>query len=146
MKKVTIYTDGACSCNPGAGGYGAILIYKQTEKVISGGEANTTNNRMELLAVIKALSALKEKCEVALYSDSAYVVNAISQGWVYGWQTSGWKTADKQPVKNRELWEDLIKLISYHKVEFIKVKGHADNEYNNRCDQIARQEVAKITQ
>lgn len=146
MKKVTIYTDGACSCNPGPGGYGAILIYKQTEKVISGGEANTTNNRMELLAVIKALSALKERCEVSLYSDSAYVVNAISQGWVYGWEHNGWKTSDKQPVKNRELWEDLIKLISYHKVEFIKVKGHADNEYNNHCDEIARQEVAKISQ
>lgn len=113
---------------------------------MSGGERETTNNRMELLAVIKALSALKEECDVTLYSDSAYVVNAVSQGWLYDWQKGGWKTSDNKPVKNRELWEDLIKLLSRHKVNFVKVKGHADNVYNNRCDQIARQEVAKITQ
>lgn len=146
MKKVTIYTDGACSCNPGPGGYAAILIYRDIEKVISGGEKETTNNRMELLAVIKALAALKERCEVTLYSDSAYVVNAVQNEWVYSWFISGWKTADKKPVKNQELWEALLSFLSFHKVTFVKVKGHADNELNNRCDLIARKEIDKITQ
>ncbi len=146
MKQVTIYTDGACSCNPGPGGYGAILIYRDVEKVISGGEKETTNNRMELLAVIKALAALRERCEVTLYSDSAYVVNAVQNEWVFSWFRNGWKTADKKPVKNQELWEVLLSLLSFHKVTFVKVKGHADNELNNRCDLIARKEIDKITQ
>lgn len=145
MKKVTIYTDGACSYNPGPGGYAAILIYNGVEKVVSGGEKETTNNRMELLAIIKGLSALKERCDVTLYSDSAYVVNAITNEWLYSWLHSGWKTADKKPVKNQELWQELLSLLSVHKVTFIKVKGHADNAYNNRCDEIARREVSKIT-
>lgn len=145
MKQVTIYTDGACSYNPGPGGWGAILIYKRTEKTISGGEAETTNNRMELLAVIKALSALKYACEVTLYSDSAYVVNAVQNEWLYAWFHNGWKTADKKPVKNKELWEELLSLLSKHRVKFVKVKGHADNAYNNRCDEIARKEIDKLT-
>ena len=144
MKQVTIYTDGACSYNPGPGGWGAILIYKRTEKIISGGEAETTNNRMELLAVIKALSALKYACEVTLYSDSAYVVNAVQNEWLYAWFHNGWKTADKKPVKNKELWEELLSLLSKHRVKFVKVKGHADNAYNNRCDEIARKEIDKL--
>lgn len=145
MKQVTIYTDGACSYNPGPGGWGAILIYKRTEKIISGGEAETTNNRMELLAVIKALSALKYACEVTLYSDSAYVVNAVQNEWLYAWFHNGWKTADKKPVKNKELWEELLSLLSKHRVKFVKVRGHADNAYNNRCDEIARKEIDKLT-
>ena len=145
MKQVTIYTDGACSYNPGPGGWGAILIYKRTEKIISGGEAETTNNHMELLAVIKALSALKYACEVTLYSDSAYVVNAVQNEWLYAWFHNGWKTADKKPVKNKELWEELLSLLSKHRVKFVKVKGHADNAYNNRCDEIARKEIDKLT-
>lgn len=145
MKQVTIYTDGACSYNPGPGGWGAILIYKRTEKIISGGEAETTNNRMEILAVIKALSALKYACEVTLYSDSAYVVNAVQNEWLYAWFHNGWKTADKKPVKNKELWEELLSLLSKHRVKFVKVKGHADNVYNNRCDEIARKEIDKLT-
>ena len=144
MKKVEIYTDGACSYNPGPGGWAAILIYNGVEKIISGNLKETTNNVMELLAVVKALSALKESCKVSLYSDSAYVVNAISEGWVYSWQKKGWKTADNKPVKNVELWKELFDLLSKHKVEFIKVKGHADNENNNRCDKIAREEILKI--
>lgn len=140
MKKVTIYTDGACSGNPGAGGWGAILIYNGTEKEISGGEANTTNNRMELLAVISALKMLKEPCEVALYSDSQYVVGAFANDWIRAWQRNGWKTAGKTEVKNIDLWEDLLTVLEKHKVNFIKVKGHADNAYNNRCDKLAREE------
>ncbi len=145
MKQVTIYTDGACSCNPGPGGYGAILIYNGIEKVISGGEANTTNNRMELLAVLKALSCLKERCRVTLYSDSAYVVNSIQNKWIYAWIHNGWKTSDKKPVKNQELWEELLRILTIQDVTFVKVKGHADNVYNNRCDQIARDEITKLS-
>ncbi len=143
MKKVEIYTDGACSGNPGVGGYCAILIYNGVEKVISGREDGTTNNRMELLAVIKGLSALKESCEVSVYSDSQYVTDAFNQDWINAWQTSGWKTAGKKAVKNVDLWQELLSLISKHKVSFIKVKGHADNEYNNRCDKIAVEEYKK---
>ena len=139
-KEVTIYTDGACSGNPGAGGWGAILIYNGKEKEISGGEANTTNNRMELLAVISALKMLKEPCEVALYSDSQYVVGAFVNDWIRAWQRNGWKTAGKTEVKNIDLWEDLLAVLEKHKVNFIKVKGHADNVYNNRCDKLAREE------
>ena len=144
MPQITIYTDGACSGNPGAGGWGGILIYKDYVKEISGAKKETTNNRMELLAVIKALSALKYACEVTLYSDSAYVVNAVQNEWLYAWFHNGWKTADKKPVKNKELWEELLSLLSKHRVKFVKVKGHADNAYNNRCDEIARQAIKDL--
>lgn len=137
LKKVTIYTDGACSGNPGPGGYGAILIYNGKEKEISGGEENTTNNKMEMMGVIKALELLKEKCDVDVYSDSAYVVNSINNKWVYSWKKNNWIKSDKSKAKNIDLWERLIELISFHNVKFIKVKGHADNEYNNRCDKLA---------
>ena len=137
MKKVNIYTDGACSGNPGKGGYCAILIYGEVEKVISGFENDTTNNRMELLAVIKGLEALKEPCEVNLYSDSNYVVEAFNQGWIDSWVLNGWKTSSKKEVKNVDLWQKLLSFIAVHNVNFIKVKGHSDNPYNNRCDKIA---------
>lgn len=144
MKKITIYTDGSCSGNPGAGGWGAVLIYNGKEKRISGGENPTTNNRMELTAPISALSALKEPCEVELYSDSAYLVNAFNNGWLNSWQTNGWRTADKKEVKNADLWQKLLELCKLHKVEFIKVKGHSDNEYNNICDKLAVEETQKL--
>lgn len=144
MKSVQIYTDGACSGNPGKGGWCAILIYGETEKVLSGGEAQTTNNRMEVTAAVMGLSALKQKCDVSLYSDSAYLVNAIELGWLAGWKKHGWKTADGKPVKNVDLWLSLDALLLEHDVKFIKVKGHADNENNNRCDKIARAEIAKL--
>ena len=144
LKKVTIYTDGACSGNPGPGGYGAILIYNGKEKEISGGEKNTTNNKMEMMAVIKALEVLKEKCDVEVYSDSAYVVNSINNKWVYSWKKNNWIKSDKTKAKNIELWEELIPLISFHNVKFIKVKGHADNEYNNRCDKLAVAESKSV--
>ena len=143
MKEVTIYTDGACSYNPGPGGWGAILIYNGKEKRISGGELNTTNNKMELIAVISGLSCLKEQCKVQVYSDSAYVVNAYLQKWVDNWKSNGWKKQNKV-VKNVELWKQLDDLVNFHKVQFIKVKGHSDNEYNNQCDKMARAEVDKI--
>lgn len=143
MKEIEIYTDGACSFNPGPGGWGAILIYNGVKKKISGGEQNTTNNRMELLAVINALLCLKEKCSVKIYSDSAYVVNAYLQKWVDNWKSNGWKKQNKQ-VKNVELWQQLDNLVQSHQVEFIKVKGHSDNAYNNECDKMARAEVDKI--
>jgi ribonuclease HI len=145
MKTVDIYTDGACSCNPGPGGWAAILIYKGNEKPISGGQLNTTNNCMELLAAIQGLKALNQVCKVNLYSDSAYLVNAVNNGWLDAWRYSGWKTADKKPVKNRELWEELVSLLDKHQVTFIKVKGYADNAYNNRCDALARAEILKIS-
>ena len=144
MKVLDIYTDGACSGNPGYGGYCAILIYNGVEKVVSGSESETTNNRMELLAVIQGLSALKEPCEVNLYSDSRYVVDAFNENWIESWQLSGWKTASKKQVKNIDLWEKLLQLTKVHKVNFIKVKGHSDNEYNNRCDKIAVEEYKKL--
>lgn len=144
MKRVEIYTDGACSGNPGVGGWGSILIYKGVEKIISGGEALTTNNRMELTAIIKALEALKEPCEVRVYSDSQYAVDAIMKGWLTYWMSHGWRTKSKDDVKNVDLWEKLVDLMSKHQVTFIKVKGHSDNENNNRCDEIARGEIAKI--
>ncbi len=137
MKKVTIYTDGSSLGNPGPGGYGAILMYKEHKKEISGGEAHTTNNRMEMRAVIEALSLLKEPCEVALYSDSRYVIDSITRGWVYSWKKNGWKKADKTPALNVDLWEELLSLLEKHKVSFIWVRGHADNEYNERCDALA---------
>ena len=144
MKIVDIYTDGACSGNPGAGGYCSILIYNGVEKVVSGSEADTTNNRMEILAVIKGLECLKEPCEVNLYSDSQYVVDAFNQGWIVSWQNNGWRTANKKEVKNIDLWQRLLELCSTHKLNFIKVKGHSDNEYNNRCDKIAVSEYKKL--
>lgn len=144
MKKVTLYTDGACSGNPGPGGYAAILIYNGVEKEISGGEKNTTNNKMEMMAVIKGLEMLKEQCEVSVYSDSAYVVNSIEKGWIYSWKKNGWKKSDKKEVKNIELWERLLKLMEIHKVTFLKVKGHADDELNNRCDRLAVSEREKL--
>ena len=137
MKKVTIYTDGACSGNPGPGGWGAILMYNGTSKEISGASKDTTNNIMEITAVLEALKLLKEECEVQVYSDSAYVVNAFNQGWIYNWRKNNWRTAGKDPVKNQELWQELYELTQKHKVEFIKVKGHSDNEYNNLCDKMA---------
>ncbi len=146
MKTVDIYTDGACSKNPGPGGYCAILIYGAIEKVVSGSELETTNNRMELLAVIKGLECLKEKCNVNLYSDSQYVVDAFNQGWVFAWEQNGWKTAGKKQVKNIDLWQKLLEQYQVHKINFIKVKGHADNEYNNRCDKIAVGEYKKLEQ
>ena len=138
MKKVDLYTDGACSGNPGAGGYGAILIYRGIEREISGGEAVTTNNRMEMRAVIEGLACLKERCDVTVYSDSAYTVNAFNEGWLAGWRKNGWKKADGKPVHNADLWQALDAAVSAHNVRFVKVKGHADNEYNNRCDALAR--------
>ncbi len=144
MEKVTIYTDGACSGNPGPGGWGAILMYKDNQKEISGGMKNTTNNIMELTAVIEGLKMLKFECEVDLYSDSAYVVNGFKQGWIYNWVKNNWKTANKEPVKNKEIWEELYNLTKKHKVNFIKVKGHSDNKYNNRCDELARQAIKQI--
>lgn len=141
MEEVTIYTDGACSGNPGPGGWGAILMYKENKKEISGGKKDTTNNVMELTAVIEALKLLKFPCKVKLYSDSAYVVNAFLQNWVINWQKNNWKTADKKEVKNKELWQELVELTNIHDITFIKVKGHSDNEYNNRCDELARKAI-----
>lgn len=140
---VTIYTDGACSGNPGAGGWGAILFHGSHKKEISGFEPETTNNKMEITAVIKALEMLKEPCIVELYSDSAYVVNAINLGWLENWKLNGWKGSDKKPVKNIEYWKRLDELMQIHFVLFNKVKGHSDNEYNNRCDELATGEIAK---
>lgn len=144
MKTVDIYTDGACSGNPGKGGWCAILIYGSDEKILSGGDLDTTNNRMEVYAAIAGISALKECCNVNLYSDSAYLVNAIENKWLTGWCTHGWKTADNKPVKNQDLWVILKELLQKHDVTFIKVKGHSDNENNNRCDKIARSEISKL--
>lgn len=145
MKHVDIYTDGACSGNPGKGGWCAILICEGNEKPLSGGEAQTTNNRMEVYAAIAGLSALKKEFNgtVSLYSDSAYLVNAVQLKWLDNWRKRGWKTADNKPVKNKDLWEILSALLSERDVTFIKVKGHADNVYNNRCDELARAEIAK---
>ncbi len=142
-KCVTLYTDGACSGNPGAGGWGAILIYNGIERELSGGEAYTTNNRMELMAVIMGLKALKYPCAVEVYSDSAYTVNAFVNGWILSWKENGWKKSDNKAVLNTDLWQELIKLSEMHEVTFKKVKGHADNEYNNRCDALARGAIPK---
>ncbi len=144
MKKVILYTDGACSGNPGTGGWGAVLMFKGFEKRISGAELSTTNNRMELTAVIEGLKCLKEPCEVEIYSDSAYTVNAFNSGWVYGWEKSGFKKSDDKPVLNEDLWRELLSLTRIHKVTFIKVKGHADDEYNNICDKLATDAVKNL--
>lgn len=143
-KQIKIYTDGACSGNPGPGGYGAILMYGDNIKEISGGEKETTNNKMELMAAIVALETLKEPCDVELYSDSAYLVNAYTQNWIEGWKKKNWKNSTKQDVKNRDLWERLEKQTNIHNVKFIKVKGHSDNEFNNRCDELAVMESKKF--
>lgn len=144
LKKVEIWTDGACSFNPGPGGWASILNYKGIEKIISGGNKETTNNVMELTAVIEGLKTLKEACEVTLYSDSSYVVKAIEENWLETWKKNGFKTANKKPVKNQQLWEELDLLLMKHSVRFIYVKGHADNENNNKCDKIAREEAQKF--
>ena len=144
MEKVIIYTDGACSGNPGPGGWGAVLMYKGTKKEISGAKNNTTNNVMELTAALEGLKMLKFPCEVELYSDSAYLVNGFSQGWIYNWQKNNWQTSNKEPVKNKEIWQEIYKMTQTHKVKFIKVKGHADNEFNNRCDELARNAIKKL--
>ena len=144
MKEVDMYTDGACKGNPGAGGFCCILKYKGKEKLVSGGEANTTNNRMEMRAVIEGLSMLKYPCKVEVYSDSAYTVNAFLNGWLVFWQKNGWKKADKKPVSNVDLWQELLRLTALHEVTFHKVKGHADNEFNNRCDELARAAITRM--
>ena len=137
MKEVTIYTDGACSGNPGPGGWGAVLCYKGTEKELSGGEAMTTNNRMELTAAVSALNALKEPCRVYLYSDSKYLVDSLMKGWVIAWEKRGWVKADKKPALNADLWQELLRLDKVHEITYHWVKGHADDDYNNRCDELA---------
>ena len=142
MKKLDIYTDGACSGNPGSGGYGVVMLYKGARKEISQGYKTTTNNRMEALAVIKALEALKEPREVTLYSDSKYVVDSITKGWVYNWKKRNWIKSDKKKALNVDLWERLLPLLEKHKVEFVWVKGHADNVENERCDELARMAIA----
>lgn len=144
MKTVNVYTDGACSGNPGPGGWGAILRYGGAEKELSGGERETTNNRMELTAVIAALSALREPCTVELYSDSKYVVDAVTKGWVYGWKKKGWVKSDKKPALNVDLWEQLLPLLGYHEVRFHWLKGHNEHPENERCDRLAVAESRKF--
>lgn len=144
MKKLNIYTDGACSGNPGKGGWGSVLVYNGIEKEISGAEMHTTNNRMELTAVIKALQLLKEPCEVELTTDSKYVCDAVNKGWVYGWKKKGWIKSDKKPALNVDLWEELLKQLNIHKVTFIWVKGHNGHPYNEKCDKLAVSEYQKL--
>jgi len=145
-KTVQIWTDGACSGNPGAGAWCAILEYKGKQKIISGFESNTTNNRMEIMAVIQALKTLKEPCDVILYTDSQYVVNMFEHGWINNWLKNNWKLSSGERVKNIDLLEKLIELIKNHKVKFVKIKGHSDNPLNNKCDQIARQLIKKMVE
>ncbi|HAG04932.1 MAG TPA: ribonuclease HI [Lachnospiraceae bacterium] len=137
MYDVVIYTDGACSGNPGKGGYGAVLLYKGNRLELSEGYRKTTNNRMEILAVIVALEALKKPCSVTVYSDSQYVVNSVEKGWIYSWKKKNWIKSDRSKVKNIDLWERMLPLLNKHKVNFIWVKGHADNKENERCDYLA---------
>lgn len=143
MKEVTIYTDGACSGNPGPGGWGAVLFYGEHKKEMSGSADNTTNNRMELTAAIEALKVLKEPCRVTLYSDSAYLVNCFHQGWYKGWLKNGWRNSKGQAVENQDLWKEILSLTDYHQIEFVKVKGHADNVWNNRCDELATGAISR---
>ena len=143
MKTVTIYTDGACSGNPGPGGWGAILIYGTHKRELSGGEPDTTNNRMELTAVIQALSLLKKPCAVDLWSDSKYVIDGLEKGWARGWKKRGWVKSDKKPALNPDLWDRLLELEEIHTLRCHWVKGHAENEYNNRCDELAVMESQK---
>lgn len=144
MKEIELFTDGACSGNPGPGGWGAILMYGPHKKEMSGGEAQTTNNRMELTGAISALRALKEPCQVELYSDSKYVIDALSKGWARGWQKKGWVKSDKKPALNPDLWEQLLALVDRHQLHYHWVKGHASNPYNNRCDEMAVAESRKF--
>ena len=144
MKTVELYTDGACSGNPGPGGWGVVLRYNGHERELSGGEEMTTNNRMELTAVIQGLLALKESCVVELWSDSKYVIDALEKGWAWGWRKKGWIKSDKKPALNPDLWEMLLNLTSQHEMHYHWVKGHADNEYNNRCDKMAVAEREKF--
>ena len=144
MKSVKLYTDGACSGNPGPGGWGAILVYKSTEKVLSGGEPDTTNNRMELLGVIHGLEALKEPCKVELVSDSKYVIDGLSLGWAKGWRARGWKKSDGKEALNPDLWERLLNAADKHELTYTWIKGHAGHEYNERCDALAVAEAAKF--
>ena len=144
MKKVILYTDGACSGNPGPGGWGAILMFNEHKKELSGGEPMTTNNRMELLAAIKGLDALKEPCAVDLYTDSAYLCRAFTEGWTVNWQRNGWKTSTKKDVENKDLWLQIIAHTKVHAITWHKVKGHSDNPFNNRCDVLAREAIKKI--
>ncbi len=143
MKTVTIYTDGACSGNPGPGGWGAVLMYGAHKRELSGGEASTTNNRMELTAVIRALSLLKEPCVVELWSDSRYVIDGLEKGWARGWKKRGWVKSDKKPALNPDLWDQLLTLADTHTLHYHWVKGHAENEFNNRCDELAVSESQK---
>lgn len=143
MKKVYIYTDGSCKFNPGPGGWGAILVYGTAERELSGGEEETTNNRMELTAAIMALRALKEPCLVHLCSDSKYVIDGLEQGWAASWRSRGWRRADKSPAQNPDLWEELLNEASRHEIEYEWVKGHAGHPYNERCDAMAQAEADK---
>lgn len=143
MKEVIIYTDGACSHNPGPGGWAAVLLYGSHQREISGGARETTNNRMELMAVIEALKCLKEPCRVKLHSDSAYITNCFQQKWYAKWIKNGWVTSSKKPVENKDLWQELLSLYEKHQVKFIKVKGHSDVALNNRCDELARAAVPR---
>ena len=144
MKEVSIYTDGACSGNPGPGGWAAILRYKGQEKVLSGGERETTNNRMELTAALRALEVLKEPCRVTLKSDSRYLVDAVTKGWARSWRAKGWMRNAKEPARNPELWEALLQQLEKHEVQFLWVKGHAEDPYNDRCDKLAVAESKKF--
>lgn len=146
MKQIEIYTDGACSGNPGPGGWGAVLVYNGKEKELSGSEKNTTNNRMELTAVIMALNALNQPCEVKLTTDSKYVCDAVNKGWVYSWRKNGWRKSDKKPALNIDLWEELLSLLEKHEVQFIWVKGHNGHKYNEICDTLAVNEYQKYLQ
>lgn len=144
-KKVTIYCDGACSYNPGPGGWACVLDYKGNQKEFAGFVEDTTNNRMELTAAMQGLLALKEPCNVSIYTDSAYIHNAFNNGWILAWQNNGWRKKDKKPVENQDLWKELINLTKNHTVKWFKVKGHADDEMNNRCDKLAREQIKKHT-
>ena len=144
MKQVNVYTDGACSGNPGPGGWGAILEYKGTRKELSGGEAQTTNNRMEMTAVLRALEALKEPCRVVLCSDSKYVIDALSKGWAKKWRANGWKRGDKKPALNPDLWEQLLNACERHEIEYQWIKGHAGHAENERCDELAVEQAARF--
>lgn len=146
MKQIEIYTDGACSGNPGPGGWGAVLVYNGKEKQLSGSEKSTTNNRMELTAVIMALNALNQPCEVKLTTDSKYVCDAVNKGWVYSWRKNGWRKSDKKPALNVDLWEELLSLLEKHEVQFIWVKGHNGHKYNEICDTLAVNEYQKYLQ
>jgi len=143
-KNIIIYTDGACSGNPGPGGWGAVLLYGSSQKELSGGEKQTTNQRMEQMAAIMALEALNQPCSVTLYSDSAYLVNAFNSRWLENWVKNGWKNAKKQPVENKDLWEKLLTLSKAHAIKWQKVKGHAGDQYNEICDQLARDAIVAL--